>query len=311
MTVALTSCNGYVMSMIATEWKISLREENLPLLEALALRVPAAPDAFLRQLCKKQRVTVNKQPAEADSCFRAGETIAVKTSQRWQECLAQSHLQPGQILYEDMYCMVINKPAGLAIHHALGQDDNLLQRIQDFLRLRGETFQVSPIHRLDIGTSGAVLFGKGRASISQLGQMIMAGQMTKHYLALIEGCITRPGELDSSVPAKGSTKTALTRFRPVANTDKYTLLELQLVTGRRHQIRHQLAAIGSPIIGDTRYRGKVISDVDRPFLHCHHLTFLQPVTGQTVDIRCQLSLDLLRLLKSLGFSHRAITEDEG
>jgi len=311
VTVALTSCNGYVMSMIATEWKISLREENLPLLEALALRVPAAPDAFLRQLCKKQRVTVNKQPAEADSCFRAGETIAVKTSQRWQECLAQSHLQPGQILYEDMYCMVINKPAGLAIHHALGQDDNLLQRIQDFLRLRGETFQVSPIHRLDIGTSGAVLFGKGRASISQLGQMIMAGQMTKHYLALIEGCITRPGELDSSVPAKGSTKTALTRFRPVANTDKYTLLELQLVTGRRHQIRHQLAAIGSPIIGDTRYHGKVISDVDRPFLHCHHLTFLQPVTGQTVDIRCQLSLDLLRLLKSLGFSHRAITEDEG
>jgi RluA family pseudouridine synthase len=299
------------MSMIATEWKISLREENLPLLEALALRVPAAPDAFLRQLCKKQRVTVNKQPAEADSCFRAGETIAVKTSQRWQEFLAQSHLQPGQILYEDMYCMVINKPAGLAIHHALGQDDNLLQRIQDFLRLRGETFQVSPIHRLDIGTSGAVLFGKGRASISQLGQMVMAGQMTKHYLALIEGCITRPGELDSSVPAKGSTKTALTRFRPVANTDKYTLLELQLVTGRRHQIRHQLAAIGSPIIGDTRYRGKVISDVDRPFLHCHHLTFLQPVTGQTVDIRCQLSLDLLRLLKSLGFSHRAITEDEG
>ena len=311
LCVALISGTGYVIDMIMTEWQISLREAGLSLLEALALRVPGAPSAFLRQLCKKQRVSVNNRPAEAGSHVYAGETITVKTSQRWQECLALSQLQPEQILYEDVQCMVVNKPAGLAIHRALGHDDNLLKRIQDFLRLRGETFRVAPIHRLDIGTSGSVLFGKGRASISQLGQMIMAGQMTKHYLALIEGCITRTGELATAVPAKGSAKTALTMFRPVANTDKYTLLELELVTGRRHQIRHQLAAIGSPIIGDTRYRGKVINGVDRPFLHCHHLAFPQPTTGQAVDIRCPLPLDLSILLNTLGFSEKAHTEENG
>jgi len=299
------------MTMTTTEWKTNLREEDLSLVEALALRVPAAPKALLRQLCKKQRVTVNYRPAEANSRVHADETIAVKTSQRWHECLAQSHLQPEQILYEDGQCMVVNKPAGLAIHRALGHDDNLLLRIRDFLRLRGETFQVAPIHRLDIGTSGAVLFGKGRASISQLGQMIMAGQMIKHYLALIEGCITQPGELDTAVPAKGNIKSALTRFRPIANTDRFTLLELELVTGRRHQIRHQLAATGAPIIGDTRYRGKAIEGMDRPFLHCHHLVFPQLATGQTVDIRCQLSLDLMTLLNSLGFSHKAGAEEGG
>ena len=295
------------MDMLTTAWQINLRESDRPLLEALALRVPAAPIAFLRQLCKKQRVNLNGHPAEAGDLVQAGETIAVKNSQRWQECLAQSHLQPAQILYEDVQCMVLDKPAGLAIHRALGHDDNLLLRIREFLRLRRETFQVAPIHRLDIGTSGAVLFGKGRAATSQLGQMIMAGQMTKHYLALIEGCITQPGELDSSVPAKGNTKTALTRFRPVANAGRYALLELELVTGRRHQIRHQLAAAGSPIIGDTRYRGKVISDLDRPFLHCHHLAFPQPATGLTVDLRCQLPPELTTLLETLGFPPETLT----
>ena len=124
------------MSMHVTEWQINLREENLSLLEALALRVPAAPGAFLRQLCKKQRVVVNKQPAEADSPVHAGDIIEVKTSQRLQECLAQSHLEPAQILYEDAQCMVVNKPAGLAIHYALDHEDNLLRNIRALLHRR-------------------------------------------------------------------------------------------------------------------------------------------------------------------------------
>ncbi len=305
-TVAQKSCNRYVMKMNTTEWQINLREENLTLLEALALRVPAAPQAFLKQLCKKQRVTVDNDITETDQSVRAGATIAVKTSRRWLEVLEQSHLQPEQILYEDIQCMVINKPAGLAIHYAQGQDDNLLFRVKDFLRLRKETFQVAPIHRLDIGTSGAVLFGKGHASISQLGQMIMDGLVTKRYLALVGDHITRSGELSSPVPAKGNTKEALTRFRPVATIDKYTLLELELVTGRRHQIRHQLATAGWPIIGDTRYRGKTINGIDRPFLHCHDLAFPRPANSQIVNISCPLPEELRTALQTLGFTHETL-----
>lgn len=293
-----------------TEWQTNIREDNLPLLEALSLRVPAAPSAFLRQLCKKQRVTVGNCIAEAQRCVHAGEAITVKTSQRWLECLELSRLQPGQILYEDAQCIVINKPAGLAIHQAQGHDDNLLVRVRDFLRLRSETFQVAPIHRLDIGTSGAVLFGKGRASISLLGKMIMAGQMTKRYLALIGHRIILPGELNSAVPAKGRTKEALTRFRPVDSVDEYTLLELELGTGRLHQIRHQLATAGWPIIGDKRYRGKIINGMNRPFLHCHYLAFPQPATGQTVAINCPLPEDLWRHLEALGFAHDTFTGED-
>jgi RluA family pseudouridine synthase len=292
--------------MNTTEWQITLRENNTSLLEALSLRAPAAPKAFLRQLCKKQRVLIDNSIAEADRPVHTGETIVVKGSQRWLDCLEQSRIRPGQILYEDDHCMVINKPAGLAIHRAQGHDDNLLHRIQDFLFLRGEKFQVAPIHRLDIGTSGAVLFGKGRASISQLGQMIMDGLMTKRYLALVSSNITRPGELNSAVPAKGNIKDALTRFHPIAATDKFTLLSLELITGRHHQIRHQLAEAGWPIVGDTRYRGKIIKDMDRTFLHCHQLAFQQPIAGQDVDVKCPLPGNLQTQLGTLGFTPESL-----
>src|SRR5210317_151909 len=285
-----------------TQWQINLREENLLLHEALALRVPTAPTAFLRQLCKKQRVSVNEDTAEASRLTRVGETIAVKNSQRWLECIEKLPVKPEQILYEDSASIVLNKPAGLAIHRAVGHEDNLLHRVQDFLSLRKENFQVSPVHRLDIGTSGAVLFGKGRAAISKLGQMLTAGQFRKSYLALVSGKLTESGELDSEVPAKGKIKEALTRYKPLASTENYTLLELQLVTGRHHQIRHQLAVSGHPIIGDVRYRGELINELSRPFLHCHQLTFPLSNDERTITVKAPLPEDLKALLLTLQFS---------
>jgi 23S rRNA pseudouridine955/2504/2580 synthase len=285
-----------------TQWQINRREENLPLHEALALRVPTAPTAFLRQLCKKQRVSVNEDKAEASKLTRFGETIVVKNSQRWLECIEKLPVKPEQILYEDSDCIVLNKPAGLAIHRAVGHEDNLLHRLQDFLSLRKENFQVSPVHRLDIGTSGAVLFGKGRAAISTLGQMLIAGQFSKNYLALVSGKLTEPGELNSEVPAKGKIKEALTRYKPLASTENCTLLELQLATGRHHQIRYQLAVSGYPIVGDARYRGQLINELDRPFLHCHQLIFPRAKDEQVITIKAPLPEDLTSLLTGLQFA---------
>jgi RluA family pseudouridine synthase len=299
------------MLTIMTEWHINKREADISLLEALGLRVPAAPQAFLRQLFKKQRIKLDGCIASAEQTAREGARVSVKTSSRWLDCLAQSRVQPEQILYEDLHCLVLNKPAGLAIHRALGHDDNLIQRVQDFFRLRGEAFRVALIHRLDIGTSGAVLVGKGRAATSQLGQMFMAGQAVKHYLALVEGGIALPGVLSSAVPAKGCSKEALTRFRQVATTGKYSLLELELLTGRYHQVRHQLAAAGWPIVGDKRYHGKIIDGGNRPFLHCHRLTFRQPVTELAIDITCPLPPELGSLLVNLGIDVGFMERQDG
>jgi RluA family pseudouridine synthase len=293
--------NSYLVNSIMTEWQINTIEDSLALSEALSLRVPSAPRAFLRQLCKKRRVSVNAQSATSDQIVHEGEVIIVKESDRWLECLNQAGLRPNELLYEDPQCVVINKSAGLAIHNAPGHDDDLLSRLKDFLRLRGETFQVAPIHRLDIGTSGAVLFGKGRASISWLGQTIMAGKVTKRYLALVEGEISQPGQLSSAVPAKGRIKEALTQYHPIKVGHGCTLLELELVTGRKHQIRRQLAESGWPILGDNRYNRKNLFEMTRPFLHCHLLIFPQPASGQTIKIHCSLPAELHTLLAGLDF----------
>lgn len=284
-----------------TKWQINICESNLTLSEALSTRAPGAPAAFLRQICKKQRVTINGAIADPDQRVKLGEAIAIKTSQRWLDILAQSPLQPEQVLYEDQYCLVLNKPPGLAIHQAAGHDDNLLTRTSNYFKLRGETFKIAPIHRLDIDTSGAVLFGKGRQAISQLGQMLMAGEMSKRYLALVHGRVPSPGRLDSPVPAKGRIKSALTTYSPVTTTGKLTLLELELVTGRRHQIRQQLATAGWPIYGDTRYNQQPVNHGIRSFLHCYHLAFKNPFSCQHVAVRCPLPADLHKLLSEFEF----------
>lgn len=291
---------SYLVQSLMNEWQINNREDSLSLLEALLLRVPAAPRAFLRQACKKKRILVNTIAADTDQTVYVGDLITIRTSARFKECLEQSHIDPDQILYEDRDCIVLNKPPGLAIHKALGHSDNLLLRLSRFLKLRGETFQVSPVHRLDLGTSGAVLFGKGRAAISQLGRSITDGLFDKRYKALVSGRITEPGQLVTPVPAKGKIKEAKTSFQPVALSETYSLLELELETGRQHQIRHQLAAAARPIVGDKRYHGETIDGLKRPFLHCHHLSFPHPQTKKVISVDCPLAEDLCLALRSLG-----------
>lgn len=283
-----------------TSWTVNLYEDNRPLLEALSLRIPAAPRAFLKQLCKKQRVFIDDSLATADTLVFAGQRIVINNSLRLEQCLLASQIAPRQILHEDQHCLVINKPAGLAVHHAHGHTDDLQLHVQAFLKLRGNNFRTAPVHRLDIGTSGPVLFGKGRAAISQLGQMLMANQAEKHYLALVQGETPQEGELSSAVPAKGKSKESRTRYRRLACSGLYSLLELELVTGRRHQIRYQLAEAGWPIVGDQRYNGPLVDRLDRPFLHCHQLSFPQPETEQPLHISCEPPDDLKQLLTTLG-----------
>ena len=281
------------------EWLVNKREDGLNLCEAISLRVPAAPRAFVKQLCKKGRVSTGSEPAHANLTVHAGDCISVKASERFQECLQRSRVHPHQLLYEDRDCVVINKPAGITVHNADGHEDNLLTRLREFYRLRGEKFQVAPIQRLDLGTSGPVLFGKGRSAISQLGQAITSGTFTKRYLALVSGRLEQPVTLTSEVRAKGKIKSAETAVHPVEVKKNHTLLELTLGTGRQHQIRQQLAKTGHPISGDTRYRGEKLAGLDRPFLHCHQLSFPHPVTDRRIEIHCPLPKALQDILNVL------------
>jgi RluA family pseudouridine synthase len=281
---------------------VASHEEKLTVLEFLRRRIPTAPPAYLRQLLKKGKIRSAAAPLAAGEVLAAGDLVQLPASRLLEEMLAQPARPPHgvEILFESREILVVNKGAGLAVHAAGGQEeDNLTQRVRELSRGRGERFLVAPIHRLDLGTSGPVLFGKGREACGQLGRMFMAGGVEKRYLALAAGRLDGQGTLSGMVPAKGKEKAAATGFRALAGNDFTTLLELRLLTGRRHQIRRQLAEYGHPLFGDRRYGGPCPPALQRLFLHCRHLAFVDPFTSLPLTVAAPLPVELARFAASL------------
>lgn len=285
---------------------VSAEEADLTAQQFLHQHIPAAPLGYLRQLFKKGKVRIADKIIAADDSLIVGTKISLPDSSRIQELLfAPQDLRPQlDILYESREILIVNKPAGLAIHKGKGHErDNLTERVTILLAERGDKFQVAPVQRLDLETSGPVLFGKGKKSCAELGKLFMQGEVTKTYLALVDGKLQGRGDLLSDIPAKGKLKTARTSYQTLVSSDTVSLLEIQLHTGRQHQIRRQLADAGHPLYGDRRYKGPCPRKLSRLFLHCRKLAFIDPFSQQRIEIDCPLPKDLSRFLPQLGIDH--------
>lgn len=284
------------------QWRTTEFEGGRLLPDALALRIPAAPRGYLHQLVRKGKVRGDGQILNEETPVAGGMQLTLPASSRLAELIAAGGIPPWTLLHEDSAALVIFKPAGLAVHQAVGHDDNLTDRVARFLALRHAPYRAAPVHRLDVGTSGPVLFGKGREATSQYGQLLMAGRIGKRYLALVSGHVPAQGELTTPVPDGAELKPALTRFRRLAADGPYCLLELDLVTGRPHQARRQLADAGWPIVGDRRYGGRGWSGLGHPFLHSHRLSFPVLATQRLHRIDCPLPTVLQNVLTAVGIS---------
>lgn len=284
------------------QWQITDFETGRSVLEALALRVPAAPRAFLRQAIRKGRIRCDTRTLAAEETVTGGMYLTIATSSRFEELAGTCGIDPQSILFEDQHALVVFKPAGLAVHQAAGHDDNLANRVARFIALRHAPYRTAPVHRLDIGTSGPVLFGKGRQATGRFGQLLMDGQIRKHYLALVGAVVPVAGELVTPVPDQGLLKPARTIFRRLACSGRYCLVELDLVTGRPHQARRQLADAGWPIVGDRRYDGPSLAGLNHPFLHCQRLTFPRLDTQTIHQTECPLPGFLGELLAAVGIA---------
>lgn len=284
------------------EFIVSEQEVDLTAKQFLHQQIPAAPLGYLRQLFNKGRVRIADKIIAADDSLIAGTKISLPNSSRIQELLLapQESVPKLDILYESREILIVNKPAGLAVHKAKGHErDNLTDQVKTFLATRKERFQVAPIQRLDLETSGPVLFGKGKKGCAELGKLFMQGEVTKTYLALVAGKLVGRGDLQSDIPAKGKLKTARTSYQTLVSNDSVSLLEIHLHTGRQHQIRRQLADAGHPLYGDRRYRGPCPKKLSRLFLHCRQLAFCDPFSQQQVEVNCPLPKDLANILPQL------------
>jgi RluA family pseudouridine synthase len=280
-----------------SEWTVTELDSGTAL-AFLEQKIPEAPRSYLRQLLRKGKVRRNRTPLTEDSMLSPGERVSLAESSRLREILEADPLRRLDILYQTEQLLIVHKPAGLAVHRSKGHEtDNLQARVELLMKSRKAAFSVAPVHRLDLETSGPVLFAKGRQAASRLGQLFMAGQAEKRYLALVAGDVFGNGVLSTPVSAKGKLKEAATGYRSIASDHGLSLLELDLQTGRTHQIRQQLAAAGHPLAGDRRYGGPMPAGLGRTFLHCNRLALPDPFGGPLIVVDCPLPEELLVFLK--------------
>jgi RluA family pseudouridine synthase len=290
------------------KYRVTKLDNGLTLGEFLARKIPAAPSGYLRQLVKTGKVSSALGPISFDSIVMHNDCIDLPESKRLLSFIAEAS-RGVDILYESREILIADKPAGLAVHRSKGHEqDNLTARVE---RSSTGQFKIAPVHRLDLETSGPILFGKGRKSCSELGQLMMAGGMRKVYIALVKGQLSGEGVFDSEIPAKGKVKAALTGYRVIRANGIASLLEIELLTGRQHQIRRQLADAGHPLYGDQRYRGPCLKQLPRLFLHCCQLTFNDPFSNGQVDIQSPLPELLQTCLRHVGLCAAEVNSEKG
>ncbi|MGB3366397.1 MAG: RluA family pseudouridine synthase [Acidaminobacteraceae bacterium] len=193
-----------------------------------------------------------------------------------------------EIVFEDDEILVVNKPKGLLTHPDKNEyKDTLSSKVQMYLRhLSTRTFKPASIQRLDKNTSGIVMFCKTYDSLKNFNEMMRNRELDKYYIAVVEGIITESGQITGFLEKdeaknkvvlrhsqkKDSDKYCDTKYRPIRTVGgKYTLMEVQLLTGRAHQIRVSMSYIGHPIVGDSKYGAKSTKKVNNQLLHGYKL----------------------------------------
>jgi 23S rRNA pseudouridine1911/1915/1917 synthase len=214
-----------------------------------------------------------------------------------------------RVAYEDDDVMVIDKPAGVVVHPARShRSGTLAQALAGRVAGGEDPSRAGIVHRLDRDTSGLLVVARTEDAYSELKRMMGAREVVREYLALVEGrpaarsgTIDAPIGRDRRVRTRISTDTdepreAITHFTTEAAFERATLLRVRLETGRTHQIRAHLLAIGTPVAGDPEYGRPGLFGLSRQFLHAERLAFRHPITGEPIDVHSPLPDDLAAAL---------------
>ena len=278
-------------------------------------RCPELSRTHAQQLIEGGFVTVNGKTVKSSLKLNPGDKIEVIIPPAPPSHLEAENI-PLKIVYEDADVLIVDKPAGLAVHPAPGHPSHtLVNAVLNYLpALAEDTDSLRPgiVHRLDKDTSGLILVAKNRVAQANLAEQFKNRVVKKSYITLVKGKLTpEKGTIEAAigrdprhrqrmaVVAKG--REARTEYRVIKYHGNYTLLEIKPETGRTHQIRVHLAAIGFPVAGDATY-GLKSPRFPRQFLHASCLGFHLPSSGEYVEFESGLPLDLIEVLNDIGYS---------
>jgi len=286
----------------------------------LLKQLKGVPKSRIYRILRRGEVRVNGRRIKPEYRVCRGDTVRippVRTGEERQRGMPGERLLQliaAHVLYEDTSFLVLNKPAGVAVHGGSGISFGVIEALR---ALRPDARFLELAHRLDRDTSGCLVVAKRRSALRAFHELLRDGGIEKHYLALVKGRweggqrridapllknVLSSGERVVRVDPNG--KEALSIFQPIAITETATLVRVRLVTGRTHQIRVHAASVGHPIAGDEKYgdtafnRQMVGHGLRRLFLHASELRFTEP-EGTTLHLEAPLDPALVELVEKL------------
>lgn len=285
----------------------------------LLRELKGVPKTHVYRIIRSGEVRVNKGRAGADTRLQEGDVVRVppvRVSERMEEKAA--HPAPARefpVLLDDDAILAIDKPAGVAVHGGSGVSFGVIEQLR---RQRPQARFLELAHRLDRETSGLLLVAKKRSMLTALHDRFREGRIEKRYLALVKGrwqaperhvrlalhkYLTGEGERRVSVSPEG--KAAHSIVRLVARWENFSLVEVELETGRTHQIRVHLSHLGYPLCGDDKYGDFALNKalqkqgLGRMFLHAAQLSLEHPLTGERLQLAAGLPAELTAFLQRL------------
>jgi 23S rRNA pseudouridine1911/1915/1917 synthase len=305
------------MSKIEKPIRLTVADSGIRLDKYVSAKCPEFSRTQVQRLSESGNITVNGAAAKSSQKLEIGDQVRIVIPPPIPSTLTPEAI-PLQILYEDKDLMVVDKPAGLTVHPAPGHFTHTLANavLAHCPEIdTGESNRPGIVHRLDKDTSGLIIIAKNRPAHIKLAEQFKSRTVKKVYQALVRGHLTpEQGTIEAgigrdprdrkrmAVVSRG--REARTEYKVLRYIDNYSLLEVRPKTGRTHQIRVHLAAIGFPVVGDATY-GARSSYLSRQFLHAYKLGFKLPSTGEYCEFESPLPPDLVQALREISRSNRS------
>ena len=251
----------------------------------------------IQELIKSENIKVNGVKTKASYKLEKGDEVYINIPEAKQVDIIAQDINI-DIVYEDKYLLIVNKKAGMVVHPSKGHEQNtlvnaLLYKVGDLSGINGE-IRPGIVHRLDKDTSGLIIIAKDDKTHNLLTEMFKNKEIKKIYYAIVKGSMNKQsGTLISNIGRdekdrkkmsvkKDGGKEAITNYEVIDKNEKYSLVRLNLKTGRTHQIRVHLSHFFFPIIGDSVYGRK--DEFPRQMLHAYELSFIHPITKKSINV---------------------------